>query len=144
MASVLRATAELSANLKSLASDRNLAERLLILRVRRQFYGYQIRAHIYLEASSSLSCAPGASATIFCKPLSSCSDNKGLGAFVKLTFVASASFSEILVCRKLPLLVRSCTTPGNILGGGGVPSIQDVPFTCNGDVIIDDDLAGLL
>ena len=63
---------------------------------------------------------------------------------MKLTFVIIASFSELLPCRKLPLLVLSCTTPGNILGGGGIPSIQDVPFACDGDMIIDDDLTGLL
>lgn len=59
-------------------------------------------------------------------------------------FVAFTSFSELLPCRKLPRLVLSCTTPGNILGGGGVPSIQAVPFACGGDMTNDDDLAGLL
>ena len=63
---------------------------------------------------------------------------------VTSTCAVFASFSELLPCRKLLLLVLSCTTPGNILGGGGVPSIQDVPFTGDGDVIIDDDLASLL
>lgn len=61
-----------------------------------------------------------------------------------LTFVASASFSELLPCRKLPLLVLSCTTPGKILGGGGIPSIQEAAFACDGDMIMDADLAGLL
>ena len=107
----------------------------------RRFYPCLIRVYVYLETFSLRSCS---SAIDFCKPWSTCSHGKGLGPVAILRFITVVSFSELLPCRRLPLLVLSCTTPGNILGGGETPSIQVVPCACDGEMIIDDDLAGSL
>lgn len=132
---------EFYAQIDFIASEHRVA---VVLPIRRQFDGCHIRAHVYPEASSPCPCSRGSSATASCRPLSSCSHGNGLDPVAAVAFAAFASFSELLPCRILPLRALSCTTPGKILGGGGVPSIQAVFFACAGDMIIDDDRAGLL